>query len=104
MELIEKTKDSLKKVKNGTIVFEKEDGEKLHFFILDSDGMGFKTEIEAKVLEEYEGKEDELVSSLEYSSLTAEDIEFFNLQKRAYTLLDQGALVALKKYIYRTVG
>lgn len=104
MENIEKVKDAFKKFKNGTIVFEKEEGEKIHFFILDSDGNGLKTSVDAKLLESYGGKEDELVSSLDYSDLTLEDIEFFKLGKKAYTLTDQGTIVMLKKYIYKITG
>lgn len=104
MENIEKVKDAFKKIKDGTIVFEKEEGEKIHFFILDSNGDGLKTSIDANLLESYSGKEDELVSFLEYSDLTPEDVEFFNLGKKAYTLTDQGTIVTLKKYIYKITG
>lgn len=104
MENIEKAVYSLKKIKDANIVFEKEDGENVYFFILNSNGEGFKTSVALKTIADSDGKEDELVSSLEYSVATAEDIEFFNLRKRVYTLLDQGAVVTLKKYINRIAG
>ncbi|OHW62949.1 hypothetical protein EUAN_07330 [Andreesenia angusta] len=104
MENTEKVKDAFKKIKNGTVVFEKEEGNTVHFFILDSEGNGFKTSVDSNLLESHSGSEEELASSLDYSALTLEDIEFFKLGKKVYTLTDQGTIVALKKYIYKITG
>lgn len=99
---IERLKDAIRAEKNGMVVFEREDGEMVHYFLLTLDKEGLRTEILRSELESTDDI-DSLLSKLSYREVDVEGVDFFNLNKRAYTL-DQSMVITLKKYINTITG
>lgn len=99
---IERLKDAIRAEKNGIVVFEREDGDAVHYFILTLEKEGLRTEISKSELEAT-GDMEALLNKLSYRQVDGEGVEFFNLNKRAYTL-DQSTVITLKKYINTIVG